>query len=76
MSNKKTKITKIILSASIITVNQLVRSSCLLNLYELIKLQTYQNIIEWVIVEGSKIKEDAEKKSIASQKARGFGYNI
>jgi hypothetical protein len=61
MSNKKTKITKIILSASIITVNQLVRSDCLLNLYELIKLQTYKNIIEWVIVEGSKTKEDANK---------------
>jgi len=61
MSTKKTKITKLILSASIITVNQLVRSDCLLNLYELIKLQTYKNIIEWVIVEGSKTKEDAEK---------------
>jgi glycosyltransferase involved in cell wall biosynthesis len=59
MNNKKTKITKITLSASIITVNQLVRSNCLLNLYELIKLQTYKNIIEWVIVEGSKTKEDA-----------------
>jgi hypothetical protein len=61
MSNKKTKIIKIILSASIITINQLVRCDCLLNLYELIKLQTYKNIIEWVIVEGSKTKEDADK---------------
>ena len=61
MSGKKTKITKLILSASIITVNQLVRSDCLLNLCELIKLQTYKNITEWVIVEGSKTKEDAEK---------------
>ena len=61
MSNKKTKITKIILSASIITVSQLVRSECLLNLYELIKLQTYKNITEWVIVEGSKNKEDGVK---------------
>ena len=61
MSTKKTKITKITLSASIITVNQLVRNECLLNLYELIKLQTYTNIIEWVIVEGSKTKEDADK---------------
>ena len=61
MSNKKTKITKIVLSASIITVNQLTRSDCLLNLYELIKLQTYKNITEWVIVEGSKNKDDAAK---------------
>jgi len=61
MSNKKTKIIKIILSASIITITQLVRCDCLLNLYELIKLQTYKNIIEWVIVEGSKTKEDADK---------------
>jgi len=55
------KIKKIILSASIITVSQLIRSDCLLNLYELIKLQTYKNIIEWVIVEGSKTIEDANK---------------
>ena len=61
MSNKKTKITKVVLPASIITINQLVRSDCLLNLYELIKLQTYKNIVEWVIVEGSKTKEDADK---------------
>jgi len=60
MSNKKTKITKIQPSASIITISQLIRHECLLNLYELIKLQTYKNIIEWVIVEGSQIKEDSE----------------
>jgi hypothetical protein len=59
MNNKKTKIIKVILSASIITVTQLVRKECLLNLYELIKLQTYKNIIEWVIVEGSKNEQDA-----------------
>jgi glycosyltransferase involved in cell wall biosynthesis len=48
-------------SASIITISQLNRFDCLLNLYELIKLQTYTNITEWVIVEGSKNKEDGEK---------------
>jgi hypothetical protein len=48
-------------TASIITISQLVRFECLKNLYELIKLQTYKNILEWVIVEGSKNKEDGEK---------------
>jgi hypothetical protein len=60
MSTKKSKIIKKKLSASLITVSQLIRSECLKNLYELIKLQIYDNIIEWVIVEGSKNKEDAE----------------
>ena len=46
---------------SIITVSQLHRFECLLNLYELIKLQKYKNITEWVIVEGSRSKEDGEK---------------
>jgi len=64
MNNKNSKIIKKKLSASIITVNQLIRHECLKNLYELIKLQTYKNIIEWVIVEGSKTKEDAEKNKI------------
>jgi len=48
-------------TASIITISQFNRFDCLLNLYELIKLQTYTNITEWVIVEGSNNKEDAEK---------------
>ena len=48
-------------TASIITISQLSRAECLLNLYELIKLQTYTNITEWVIVEGSGSKEDGEK---------------
>jgi hypothetical protein len=41
-------------SVSIITITQFQRFNCLLNLYELIRLQHYKNIIEWVIVEGSK----------------------
>uniref|UniRef100_A0A6C0HVR9 Glycosyltransferase 2-like domain-containing protein n=1 Tax=viral metagenome TaxID=1070528 RepID=A0A6C0HVR9_9ZZZZ len=46
---------------SLITISQLKRSACLLNLYELIKLQKYKNIIEWIIVEGSPLQEDAHK---------------
>ena len=46
-------------SVSIVTITQLSRHECLLNLYELIQLQIYQNIIEWVIVEGSKTEENA-----------------
>ncbi len=59
MNNKKNRIVKKKLSASLITVNQYVRAECLLNLYDLIKLQTYKNIIEWVIVEGSKTEKEA-----------------
>lgn len=46
---------------SIITVTQLSRSACLKNLLTLIQLQTYENIIEWVIVEGSKMETDGIK---------------
>jgi glycosyltransferase involved in cell wall biosynthesis len=55
-SNQKQQTT-----ASIITISQLSRAECLLNLYELIKLQTYTNITEWVIVEGSGSKEDGDE---------------
>jgi glycosyltransferase involved in cell wall biosynthesis len=56
----KKRIVKKCSSVSLVTITQLIRSDCLLNLLELIKLQTYKNIIEWVIVEGSKTKEDAD----------------
>jgi len=46
-------------SVSIITVTQLKRFNCLEVLKDMIKAQTYSNIIEWVIVEGSKSKQDA-----------------
>ena len=46
-------------SVSIVTITQLSRRECLLNLYELIKLQTYSNIIEWIIVEGSQLHKHA-----------------
>jgi len=60
MSNKTTRIIKKKSNASIITISQLKRFECLQNLYELIKLQNYKNIIEWVIVEGSKTYDDAK----------------
>jgi len=45
-------------TVSIVTITQLKRFSCLEILKDVIKEQTYQNIIEWIIVEGSK-DEDA-----------------
>jgi len=54
MSTDKQKLT-----ASIITVTQLKRFNCLEVLADIIKGQTYTNIIEWVIVEGSKEESDA-----------------
>jgi glycosyltransferase involved in cell wall biosynthesis len=46
-------------SVSLVTITQLKRFNCLEILRNLIKEQTYDNIIEWVIVEGSKKKSDA-----------------
>jgi len=63
MSNKTTRIIKKKSNASIITISQLKRFECLQNLYDLIKLQNYKNIIEWVIVEGSKTEDDAKINS-------------
>ena len=50
-------------TVSIITVTQLSRSECIKNLSHLIKLQTYENIIEWVIVEGSQTEIDGIQNS-------------
>ena len=50
-------------SVSLVTVSQYARRYCLTNLSDLIKAQIYPNIIEWVIVEGSKKKEDAKLNS-------------
>jgi len=46
-------------TVSIITITQLKRFNCLEIAKDLIKDQTYKNIIEWVIVEGSQTQEDA-----------------
>jgi hypothetical protein len=58
-SNSKEKKGKLT-SVSIVTLTQLKRFACIEILKDVIKAQTYQNIIEWVIVEGSKTDEDAK----------------
>jgi len=65
-SQQNTIIAKVEPSVSIITITQVKRFECLKILLDLIKAQTYSNIIEWVIVEGSKLESDAEinKKNI------------
>ena len=47
-------------TVSIVTITQLSRNKCLKNLCEFISNQTYTNIIEWVIIEGSKSEKDAK----------------
>lgn len=47
-------------TVSVLTITQYKRFDCLTVLIELIKKQTYKNIIEWVIVEGSKNSTDAD----------------
>ena len=51
---KKSKTTKVALTFSIVTINKIKRQETIKITAELIKNQTYKNIIEWVIVEGSK----------------------
>jgi glycosyltransferase involved in cell wall biosynthesis len=46
-----------ITSVSIVTITQYSRFDCLKNLYELILLQDYTTIDEWIIVEGSQTEE-------------------
>jgi len=60
VKNKKSKYP----SVSIITITQLKRFELLEILVEIIKNQTYKNIIEWVIVEGSNSVEDKNQNSI------------
>lgn len=67
-NNKKNKTTNTNTNptVSIITLTQNIRFECLKNLMNLIKIQTYSNIIEWIIVEGSKNELEIEenKKNI------------
>lgn len=72
MSKKKLSKNNETPPVSIITITQLKRYKCLEVLVELIKEQTYTNIIEWVIVEGSKSEEDAieNSKNIKSLKEK------
>jgi glycosyltransferase involved in cell wall biosynthesis len=50
-------------TVSIVTVTQYSRRHCLANLVGLIKAQIYENIIEWVVVEGSSNAADAEQNA-------------
>jgi hypothetical protein len=50
-------------TVSIITISQYARKDCLRNLAYLIEQQLYKNIIEWVIVEGSRTEADAFKNA-------------
>jgi len=52
-------------TVSIVTISQFKRFNCLQILCDLIRDQTYTNIIEWVIVEGSKDDDDASKNADA-----------
>lgn len=47
------------MSVSIVTITQLSRFDCLQVLKDMIEEQSYKNILEWVIVEGSSCEEDA-----------------
>ena len=60
---------------SLITVTQFARFECLQTLYDLIQLQTYNHILEWVIVEGSSNPEDGLKNKINVQTLINYHYN-
>ena len=51
-------------TVSILTITQFKRFACLKILYMMIQRQTYKNINEWVIIEGSQNKTDADKNKI------------
>ena len=56
-------------TVSIVTITQKSRQKSILNLCEFINNQTYSNLLlEWVIVEGSNNKEDAEENKIFIKK--------
>jgi glycosyltransferase involved in cell wall biosynthesis len=55
-------------TVSIVTVTQLSRHKCLLNLVDMVLSQDYINIIEWVIVEGSPDETSGVLNSLHIQK--------
>ena len=57
-------------TVSIVTITQLKRFPCLEILKDMIKSQTYQNIIEWVIVEGSPSQDDWPENASNIQKLK------
>ena len=61
--NKNKQSTNKQATVSIVTITQFKRFPCLLILRDLIKDQTYDNIIQWVLVEGSKNESDAKLNS-------------
>ena len=50
-----------ITTVSLLTITQRSRNKCLKNLLDFILYQTYKDIVEWIIVEGSKTEKDAEE---------------
>ena len=50
-----------ITTVSLLTITQRSRNKCLKNLLDFILRQTYNGIVEWIIVEGSKTEKDAEE---------------
>lgn len=52
-------------TVSIVTISQWVRFPCLEHVRDCLKEQTYDSIVEWVLVEGSKTKEDAQRNAEA-----------
>ncbi len=61
MAFKKKKNIKMSETVSILTITQWGRYECIKILHDIILEQTYKNIIEWVIVEGSQNREESEK---------------
>jgi len=57
-------------TVSIVTITQLKRFLCMEVLKDMIKSQTYQNIIEWVIVEGSPLEADWLENAANIQKLK------
>lgn len=62
-------------SVSIVTITQLSRHKCLIHLAELIRLQQYRNIVEWVIVEGSNSSSDANCNALHIQQLQEQNRN-
>lgn len=62
-------------AVSIVTITQLKRFSCLEILKDIIKAQTYQHIIEWVLVEGSPQESECEENASKIQGLRD-NFNI
>ena len=51
-------------TVSIVTITQLKRFPCIEILKDMIEAQTYTNIIEWVIVEGSPLEDYMDENKI------------